>query len=47
MIPSLLSGNNCTFISYGPNGAGKSFSIYGEDEYYTPGDFSEDENHLR
>jgi hypothetical protein len=28
-----------TFISYGPTGGGKSFTIFGEDESYTPGDF--------
>ena len=47
MIPSLLQGSNCTFISYGPNGAGKSFTVFGEDESFTPGDFQEDDDHSR
>jgi hypothetical protein len=28
-----------TFLSYGPLGSGKSYTIFGEDESYTPGNF--------
>ena len=34
-------------LSYGPFGAGKSYTIFGEDESYTPGDFIEDDKHSR
>jgi len=43
----LLNGNNVTLFSYGPTGAGKSFTIFGEDELFTPGDYIEDENSTR
>ncbi len=46
-MTQLLNGNNTTFISYGPNEAGKTFTIFGEDESFTPGDFIEDEKHNR
>ena len=28
-------------------GAGKTYTVFGEDESYTPGDFMEDDKHLR
>ena len=37
-MPHLLSGNSMTLLSYGPSGGGKSFTIFGEDEIFTPGD---------
>ena len=46
-VPHLLNGNNVTLISYGPTGAGKSFTIFGEDEKFTPGDYGEDEESVR
>jgi hypothetical protein len=42
-VPHLLNGNNVTLISYGPTGGGKSFTIFGEDEFFTPGDYVEDD----
>ena len=43
IIPNLLKGYNVTFISYGPTGAGKTYTVCGEDESFTPGDFHEDD----